>query len=229
MPDEAPAIEQDTPITDAPVEGSAEPTQAEVDWSKRYADLQPEYTRATQEAATLREQNQAWQVLTTSDDPEQRSLAAEILGIELEQEDTEEQDFLDPTDELRKELSELKAWKDSLTESQQAEQQAIQEAEFIDSQLVSLEGTIGRKFEDDEAKLIASLAFVNRDDKGQPNVQAAFDSLSGFSKAEFDRIKKGKKAPQAPGGQAAGERPDLSTRQARENRLLQLMEASQHE
>ena len=89
-PTQDPAIEQDTPAQDATQdtpeaeapEQSEQQTQAEIDYEKRYQDLQPEYTRATQEAAQYRQIIE----LAQQGDPD----ALEILGLEAADEDTED-------------------------------------------------------------------------------------------------------------------------------------------
>jgi hypothetical protein len=89
MSDQDPAIEQETADTPNNPEGTGTPTQQEIDWAKRYSDLQPEYTRATQEAAQYRQATADLQ----SDDADTRIAAAQHLGldpalfVEFEEED----------------------------------------------------------------------------------------------------------------------------------------------
>src|SRR5690242_5353588 len=85
---DAAAAEAAPPVVAGP-DGTGEAeqaAQAEVDWQKRYADLQPEYTRTTQELAELKRQQELYDVLISTNDPDTRRMVAEQLGYTLEDE-----------------------------------------------------------------------------------------------------------------------------------------------
>jgi hypothetical protein len=133
MSDETPVAEQ-TPEgqdrTRPPTPPQApKQQQQEVDWAKRYSDLQPEYTRTTQELSQLRQREDAYKALLYSDDQDTRQQAAQALGIELADDEVDDTQYDDPTDALRAELEQLKQTvSGDLTARQQQEQIASLEA-----------------------------------------------------------------------------------------------------
>jgi hypothetical protein len=196
----------------------------------RYAEAQSWGTRASQEAAQLREQieekeqqNLALQVWHNPDaDPDQKRIAAEILGLEYEEPKLE--DGTDPqVAELLKFKQQFETWQSSQQEQAAQEQLAQQESEFIDEALVKFEQANGLEFSWEQTQLIASHAFMNRDQQGRPNVEAGIELVTGLSP------KRKPKPPPAPGsGQPAGELPDKSTHDKRVERMaakLQAMES----
>jgi hypothetical protein len=92
--------EQPPALQDTAADGatSAEQQQAEVDWAKRYSDLQPEYTRTTQELSQLRQREDAYKALLYSDDQDTRQQAAQALGIELADDEVDDTQYDDPND-----------------------------------------------------------------------------------------------------------------------------------
>ena len=72
-----------------PEPGTGTTEQAQVDWQKRYSDLQPEYTRATQELADLRRNQELYDLLISTDDADTRRQIAEALGYQLQEEPEE--------------------------------------------------------------------------------------------------------------------------------------------
>ena len=76
----------------APTGHPAQPSsrQQEIDWAKRYSDLQPEYTRATQELAEMRQQQELYDALLSTEDPDTRREIAQQLGYVLEDEDDDD-------------------------------------------------------------------------------------------------------------------------------------------
>src|SRR5262245_26505832 len=97
------------PEPDKPAVGGPDGAATE-DWQQRfeqvnqsYSNLQPEYTRVTQERDQLRDALYWHELLLTSEDPDVRQQAADALGIEFEQEEQpqpagEDRDPLEPLD-----------------------------------------------------------------------------------------------------------------------------------
>ena len=117
---EAPANEQDTPTpaddappaNDADTEASqSDSTTDSTDWRKRYEDLQPAFTRVSQEASQLRQIIDA----ARQGDPE----ALEFLGLDLaDTDDDEDLDFEDDEPISKAEFQEF------LRQQQEQERQA---------------------------------------------------------------------------------------------------------
>lgn len=175
---------------DATVEAddSAQDTQAEVDWQKRFTDTQAEYTRSQQ---ALKDAESVWE--------DEQALLARIqerhphLIAEDETEDVDDDD-LDSSDEpdvLTK--SEFEAW--------QAEQQATAQAKENERQFeADLNKFVGdRELDDKGDAWIKSRTHKGPEDL-QESVNAWFeyiDSLSGGTK------RKKKTTPPLAGGQTA--------------------------
>ena len=222
MAEEAPAVEQDTP--DASVEEAqtddAAPADAEApdaedtpqeNWEKRYQDLQPEYTRATQEAAQLRA---VYEAARNPNHPQHKD-ALDALGLEVEAGDEDETEYLDETEELRRELEALKGRFSE--QDEQAQQAAFHqaEAEFLDNRISELEKKEGREFTDHETALLVAAAVADRADDGEPQVEAAFEALKHVLDEGRERYLESKKAPRAPGqGASASQKLDFSNEEA---------------
>lgn len=217
MSDEFAASQEGQAVESASQQGTGaqeaqESTQTQQFTEQDYKALQAEYTRSQQQNKQF---EQAFQQLT---DPETQAEALkQYLGLELAleqaEQELEEEYAADPTEELRRELAELKGWRDEVTQSQQAEQQTAQEATFIDQRLTELEEQHGVKLTDEQAQVIAGLAFANRDARGVPNVDASWALFQSASPAQVKQATR--KAAQVPGGQTAVEQPDVSTHEKR--------------
>src|SRR5262245_18014930 len=99
--------------------GTAEQnSQPEVDWQKRYIDTQEAYTRGQQENAELRRQQELYDLLISTEDPDTRRQAALELGYQLEEETPAAEEYEDPFAAYDRRLDSLEA---SFTQRQQAE------------------------------------------------------------------------------------------------------------
>lgn len=90
--------------------------QGDVDWEKRYRDLHPEYTRATQRLSELRDMGFADEWIEAYQDPESREQAVlaflEAHGLDLEDEDDgedQDEDLDDDEDDAIPEVEELRS------------------------------------------------------------------------------------------------------------------------
>jgi hypothetical protein len=120
----------DTPAVAGPDQapGTAQ-EQPEVNWEKRYQDLQPEYTRTTQQLREYEERNRLYDLAMTAEDEDTRRQALEALGYEIpEAEDPEPAEYEDPYEELR-------SRQERLEQQFQQDQQATREQ--IEGQLIS--------------------------------------------------------------------------------------------
>ncbi len=240
---EAPVSEQDQPnVPDAPAQEAApEPTPGFFDEKfdpaslsdelrPAYNQLRGDYTQKTQALAEQRKEvEQEQQLLSAlrSDDPDTQREALEFLGYEIPQEAAqEEDDYVDPFDELRAEVTALREARDADQQAQQTYQQEQQEINDLEKQFSALEQQTGREFSDDEVDMIAALSFSKRDDTGSPDVRGAYERLySDFLTKQRSQWVGSKKAPKAPQGQSGTETFDFSNSDARVQRMADMMEA----
>jgi hypothetical protein len=200
---------QDTPTEAAPAEGTPASSEETIDYAKRYNDLRPEFDRTKQTLSEKEQEAQAWQILATSTDPDLVQQAADILGVELEQ-DTDEET---PDDEAEAPMTrrEFQAWQ----QEQQAETEAKQTADAIRSHVEQIAQERGLKLTDRQRNLIFAEA-VEGQISPERTVQAV-DAVLG----EFDSYAQSvyKPKPRVPhvtkGGQSAEQVPDLDNPEGR--------------
>ena len=221
MPDEqVPQIEEtpDAPDQAAPDGTPADTATPEVNWEERYSNLQPEYTRATQEAAQYREIID----LARQGDPE----ALSLLGLDLAEEPQadEEPEYVDPDERLS-------AMEQYLLQRAEQEQQAQQEQEWlaaaeqsVQEQVAQLEKEHGDLSEDDVAYLL-DLASI--DENGMPDVVGAFERDQQRLDAKRQAWVKSKRAPQVRSGASASSQPNLDDPEERRDYLAQQLAANQ--
>lgn len=213
MPDEAVPAEQDTPTPEqaAPDNGTpaAEPTDGsqpapEDNWQKRYTDLQPEYTRASQEAAQYRNVIE----LARQGDRE----AIEALGLpydfDFDGEDDEEEEpqFHDPrVDDLIAER-----------EQRQQEHELDNLERDVERNIDTLAKAAGIELDDDEIDLI--FGALTQGEDGQPDVEGAFKKVTGIGeKAIKQYTQRKRRVPSAPSGGSPSHQPDLDDPEQRRN------------
>lgn len=221
MPDEqAPRVE-DTP--DAPeTSGSPEGTPAEapeVNWEERYANLQPEYTRATQEASELRQLID----LARQGDPE----ALEFLGWQpAEDEEDEPFDAADDDDRLAR-LEEVVAQR--LEQEAEAEQQqAFQE--FVDTQLAEQLSVIENEhgqLDDEDATFLIQMAQAMPDQNGVPDLIGAYALDADRLDAKRQGWVQSKRSPQAPSGASPSSQPNLDNPEERREYMAQRLKQNE--
>jgi hypothetical protein len=202
--------------------GSAEATeQQEIDWQKRYGDLQPEYTRVTQENAELRRQQEMYDYLLSTEDPDTRRAIAEELGYVLEEEETDEyepeEDPLVAYDQRLGRLEQTEAER----EQEQAEQAyAAQVREIVDEQLDALE--LDR--DDQDWVLAYAINALPITEDGLPDIQQAYEVFTARETERQRNWARSKHAPRiSPSGQPATEVPNLDDRQERQDFIMRRM------
>lgn len=196
--------------------GTAEQiAQAEIDWQKRYADLQPEYTRTSQENAALRQRQELYDLLITSEDPDTRRQVAERLGYQLEEEQSgqayEEDEPWEVYDQRLANLERQQAER----EQQEADAQRAREVRVVlDERLEQLPG-LDR--EDQDWVLAYAINALPVAEDGFPDIGKAFEVFAERENARQRRWAQTKRgAPSVPSnGQAATEVPDLDKREDR--------------
>lgn len=221
MPDEAPEQVQDTPTPedeqapsqDTPVTDSQD-TSDDVDWSKRYNDLRPEFDRTKTQLSQYEEFIQHLQ------DPETQSEALAALGFDLEgdeDEDDFEYDEQDPLSEIEQIKEYLVAQEE---ESAMAEAEEL-EAQYLDQSIKELEKSENVNLSDEERETLELLSHQLRDDDDIPDVQAAFKALSSASEASRKRYLETKRSPRAPSGASPSHEPNLDDTETRREWLAQ--------
>ena len=212
-PTEVSAPPEDTREATAPeTTDTAEETAQEIDYAKRYNDLRPEYDRTT---AELKEAKQAQQVIAAlqSDDPQERAWAADILGLELEDEgDTPDEEGEDQFRDPRV---------DQILEEKQREQHEKQIAELedhIDTTMESLAKADKTPLEESEKEWIfARTLSLPPDEQGRPPVEKAYKEYRAVQDTWIKRYRESKRdAPTPPvPGQSGSTQVDLSDRKSR--------------
>lgn len=219
-PEQAPAVEQETP-EDAPEPQSEEGTRAEeegkpesepaetVDYEKRYNDLRPEYDRSNQLLAAARGDH----------GPEAQNEALQALGLALEDTQPQEDEYVDPEDEIAQ-------IKEYLAQREQADEQAqfrAQEEQYIDTTVRELEKREGLELSDKEFELVVGTALTNREPDGRPDLEGAMKALKAVQANAQERYLESKKAPKAPTGTAGDRQFDLSTEEGRKEAMVAYM------
>lgn len=201
-PEEVVETTPDTPDTDT------------IDYAKRYNDLRPEFDRTKQELAQYR------QIIEALSDPERAPEALSALGYEYEQDTPEEEpQYEDPTEALRSELNQIKS------RLEQKEQEEAKQADLA-QQLEDLAKEVGSDFDQDEVQLLVDLAERMPDNRGRPQVKAAFERLTGYEEKKKQSWVKTKRSRQAPQGQPGVPVPDTSTEAGRIDAMAAAIEAS---
>lgn len=211
MPPEDEAAVPETPPTEdtATQEAAPEGTPAEAadPFEKRYNDLRPEYDRTTQRLS------QYEQLVDHLQDPEYQAEALEALGLQLAEEERDEDDDWDEDDPSER----IEQMENYLEQQSQAAYQAQQEDAMLDrveEGVDALQKEHG-EFDDEELELLLDAAEANPDDDGIPDVKYAYELLTKVADARREKYLASKKGTQLPGGQAAVEDVDIDDEQAR--------------
>jgi hypothetical protein len=218
---------QDTSAVAGPIEApGATQEQQEIDWQKRHQDLQPEYTRVTQEAAQLRERNALYEQMVDPDvDADTRRQAAAALGYELpdEEEFTPAEEYDDPNEARLAELERFRDEQRELLARQQEEQQVQQLHSWMDSQLAQ-----EKSLSDQDRGIIKRLAATSDWKDGRPDVEGALQEFQSWELGRQKQWRNTKRAPYvSPGGQSANEVPDLSSHDGRVQYAMQKWQEAQ--
>ncbi len=222
--EETPVVEETAPA-DTPVEGTgtAQQQQEQENWQERYQNLQPEYTRATQEAAQLRQ----WQERLQTDDEALRTFLAE-RGIEL-QADTPEPGLADdPYAEKIAAMEQRLVAQEEAHQAQQQAQQLAQAEQHFNQQFTSISTDRGTPLDEEEQNAIIGLALTMAPgDDGMPPVKAAYDALEKVweKRAVEWAKKKPKPTHRVSANGAAGEAvPDRATHDGRVAAMLEQLQ-----
>lgn len=223
---QAPPQNGDSPAVAGPTEapGTAQNQQAqdtpgqEVNWEQRYKDTQADYTRQQQEIAQLKQEREWATAALTSDDPDIIRQAAEILGLELPDEDNEEfEEYADDTDEQYMTKAEFEEFR----RQEQAQQQQAQETEFIGSWAHDQFDSLGLDREDEQTRAFIFNQALSlpplRPSPGMPtswlpDVKTAYEQFEAWRDQQVTNWAKTKRAPHVPaGGLPANEVPNSGT------------------
>lgn len=196
----AQAPEVDTPGTPTDP-GNGTPAD-EPNWQERYANLQPEYTRASQEAAQYRS------LIEAARQGDAEAIAA--LGFEIADDETEDDTpfYEDPTAELAARLEKIEAAEQARQQEAQQEALLARAEAHIGSELASIQGLD----KEDEAWVIdraLRLPPVN----GLPDVQTAHAEFVQWETARQARQEAARQPRRVPppivaGGQEGTDAPD---------------------
>lgn len=192
-------------------EGSGEP---DTDWQQRYTDLQPEYTRASQEAARYRQVFEAAQ----SGDKEAQAALIAAAGYELPEDDDEDPETLTADERVERLEAAWQAEREAAQQAQKAQEQQELEHRFYETELEKLDPQ--DEWDDDYKRLVVSAAQNFEDDDGLPDLKAGHEALQAQFEAEFKKRVQSKRQPQAPSGASASHQPDLDDPEQRREYLL---------
>jgi hypothetical protein len=208
-PNEAPGAVQDASGQDA-------------HWFEhQYKQIQPEYTRSQQELKELKERQQWYELLVTSDDPDTRRQAAEVLGYELPQEEEPEPaEYEDPYESLAQRQERLEQQYEQMNQQQQNVAQTAFLREYVDQQ-AETHGL--NEYDADTQKWILERAMNTPISQppgsfvpALPDIQGAIEAFRTWETGRQKSWASTKRAPYVPsGGLPANEVPDRSTHESR--------------
>lgn len=207
MTDVQPTPSEDTSVEpSAPDQGHApEPDQAQsINYEQRYNDLRPQFDRTSQRAAELE------QLVGYLHDPELRDQALAALGVTDDEPEYEEA----VSDAVEQRLAALEQEIAERDERARQDAEVEAEADFIADEIEKLAEQVG-ELDNDEVEFLVARGINSRDHNGKPDIQAAWQRLSGVYDKRQQSWLKTKKTPQIPGGQSAKQAFDTSTRQGR--------------
>ena len=223
MSDQAPSVETpEEPLAPegTPGEQQHDPaeTTAQQNWEERYKEAQAWGTRAAQEAAQYRQVVEG----LSSEDPAVREWAAQVLGLELQQEQQEEQDQFAA---LAAQVAQLQ---EQLQQSQQESQRESVTAyveQFTQAQLDNLPGLSDAEKAWVLRAAVALPPVESPEGIAVPDVASAMREFEEFIGAQKQSWASTTRAPRPPAsGSSATEAPDLDTRQARHDWMLQRLQ-----
>ena len=240
MSEQQPPAPQDTAAVAGPDQapGTAQ-EQPQVDYEKRYHDLQPEYTRTAQERAELAQWKEWAELALTTEDADTQRQALQRLGFDVpEEEDAEPAEWTDDEDpyaDLRQEVAELRAWRDQ-TQSQVQDATAF---EFLNGHINSEVERLGlAELDNDTRQLVLAQALAapgipappGAPHDELPDVETAWKNFQAWRNEEQKRWASTKRsAPYVPpGGLPANEVPNPGTgHNARMDRALRALHEEQ--
>lgn len=227
MPEEAtetPAAEGENTSEETPnAEESQEQSEQTEDWHQRYTDLQSTFTPLTQELSELRQQQQqlatAVQIARDPEHPQYRE-AREVLGFEVDDEDSE---FEDDPDALQRRLDDLEERYEADREAAEAAQYEAAEWDWIENNTVQLCEAKGLDPSIEELDMVIAYATANRLEDGQPDLEGALTRLQSAWDQRQKAYVNSKRAPQAPSGASASADIDMDDKEQRREYMLRRM------
>src|SRR5262245_41465507 len=225
--------EQGTPLEGTPAVAGPEGTPGtaeqapQIDWQDRYQHLQPEYTRATQENAELRQRQELYDLMLSTDDADIRREAAQALGYELAEDETQDYDDADnPFAAYDERIARLEQSTQARDQEAADAEYAVQVRQIVDQQLNDLEGL---DKDDQDWVLAYAINALPITEEGLPDIQQAYEVFNARETARQRAWAQTKRAPHiAPNGQSATEVPNLDNRQERQDWIARrLMEGEQ--
>lgn len=211
--------DENTPAVAGPEGAAGQQTEAEVDWQKRYTDLQSEYTRTTQEIADHRRERELYDMLVSTDDADTRRRVAEQLGYTLEAETPDEFDPDNPFSAYEDRIGKLEAALSSRDQREAEDAYAQQVRLVCDERLDSL----GIDKDDQDWVLAYAINALPVGNDGMPDIAQAHAVFNAREDARQKRWATTKRqAPRiSPNGQTATEVPNLDDRQQRVDWMTQ--------
>jgi hypothetical protein len=222
MSEQAPPAGEDTPAVAGP-EGSAPAEEIDwqaraLEWEDRYGNLQPEYTRTTQELREMQERQELYDLMVTSDDPDTQRQAAEALGYEFPEEEPQEWD--DPLEPLNERLGRIE---ESLSDRQEREQNA-ENAVYVRQVFDEKLDEMGIDKEDQDWVLAYAINALPMTEDGWPDFDQAYEAFVARENARQKKWSQTKRAPHiSPTGQPGTEVPDLDDPQQRRDFIVRRM------
>ena len=211
-------------------------------YEKRYNDLRSWTDRVSQESADLRQQQEDWQrerelyqLMNFAEDEDTRRQAAQALGFEFEQEDSNEPAYYeDPYDAQSARMDALEQqWAERQLQEKEQSDVALMRA-ITDERMAQMAGDLDERSQNMIlAYAINALPALN--ERGVPvpvpDIKGALDEFRAWETERQKAWVQSKRAPYVPpGGQEATEVPDLDSHQGRvDYALRQLQSAEQPE
>jgi hypothetical protein len=238
MPDEEASADQEEVKQDTPEQGGSEETPAEdapeVDWEQRYNDLRPEADRWRTSADQYEEffdnpSPEGLATLMAQLEPHERDAVIGRVGYQLEKDEEEYEDEYDEESDAEERLEQIESYLAQGAEQAQIEEFQEQEADYVSEEIAALEAQEGREFSEREIQIL----FLNathpnlRGDRGEPDVEAAYDALREANEAERQRVVDSKRAPQAPSGASPSQQVDLDDPEQRRDWMARRLTESQ--
>jgi hypothetical protein len=170
-------------------------------------------------------QQELYDLMISTDDPDTRRQVAERLGYQLEEEPEPEPEYDDPFEKYNERLGRIEQ---SLTQREQTEQDEAYAAEVrsaVDARL----DTLGLDKDDQDWVLAYAINALPVTQEGLPDIEQAHSVFVARETERQRKWAKGKRsAPHiAPNGQAATEVPNLDKRQERVDWMLRRMQENE--
>lgn len=227
-PDEGQAPEGEESFTDFDISQVPDEYRPQVEalanqWKQTYTKKRQ---AETQELAQVRQEAEAnAQIVNALANPQTRAAVLAQYGVDLVDENDDEDLFDDTDPEQRIERLER-----TLAERQAADEATRQEEaviDYISEEIATLEQGEDREFDANEHRLLANYARSNPTPQGYPDVKGAYELLGGIAKARAKAIVDGrtKRVPRGPSSGVPGSRQVDLSKESPEERKKRMAEA----